>query len=85
MSGGSLGGTVCRPGLGEIAVIVPGERVQQGHALQAKKIGQRVLIDHPHMLGASLLSVPQRRSPGATDGSHSLHGPPNQCSPMINL
>jgi hypothetical protein len=37
--------------------------VEQGHALQAKQIRQRVLIDHPHMLGASR----PRASPG--DGS----------------
>jgi hypothetical protein len=35
-----------QPGFGELAVVVPGPRVQQRDALEAEEIGERVLIDH---------------------------------------
>ena len=40
--------------LGEIATVLTGEGAEQGNALQAEQVRQRMLIDHQPMLGTDM-------------------------------
>jgi hypothetical protein len=48
-----------QPGLGEFAVVVPGEGAEQGGPLHAEQIVPRMLIDHQQMLGANESRLPR--------------------------